>query len=217
MARLFWSFTVLVVCIAVIGLAGCGKREEPSPQQSGESSTAQPSAPADFAQMAAQNAETLKTMNQGKDVQPVSLDGLKAFLPEALAGMKRTDSDAQHVNMMGINTASANADYQAGSGAGALELTITDVGNVSGPMRMGLTGWAVAQFDRQTDTGYEKTTTCQGYKAFEEYDRQDQSGGLRAFVAERFVVEVTGDGVTMETIKKAMGQVDLKKIAQAAK
>ena len=91
---------------------------------------------------------------------------------------------------------------------------ITDIGNASGPMRMSMTGWTPAQVDRQTDTGYEKTTTYEGYEAIEEYDSQDQHGELLVFVGNRFVVEVRGDHTTMETIKQA---IDLKKLAQANK
>ena len=120
-------------------------------------------------------------------------------------------ADAQHVNTMGVNLATASADYQGAYGQ--LELIITDMGNLSGPMRMGMTGWAVAKIDSETDTGYEKTLTYQGYKAMEQYNRQDREGTLRVFAADRFVVEVSGTGVTMETIKQAMGQVDLKKLA----
>ena len=170
----------------------------------------------DMDQLAAQNAETLKAMNQGKDIQPVSPDKLKGFLPETLAGMKRGQSDGRQVNMMGVKVASAQADYTAGEN-GTLELMVMDVGNISGPMRMGMTSWAMMQIDRQTDTGYEKTTTYKGYKAIEEYDRHSLHGEFRVFVADRFVVEITGDNVTMETIKQAMGQIDLKKLIEAAK
>ncbi|UCG56244.1 MAG: hypothetical protein JSU70_15415 [Phycisphaerales bacterium] len=39
---------------------------------------------------------------------------------------------------------------------------------------------------------------------------------LRTVVAGRFVVEMAGTGVTMETIKQAMGQIDLEKPAEMA-
>jgi hypothetical protein len=170
----------------------------------------------DMAQLAAKNTETLKAMNQGKDIEPISLDTLKNLLPETLAGMKQTSRDAERVNMMGINVASANARYHTDGGDAEFEVEITDVGNVSGPMRMGLTGWALHQYERQTDTGYEKTTTYEGCKAVEEYDRQDQQGTLRIFVSDRFIVEVTGTQTTMDTIKEAMKQIDIKAIKALA-
>ncbi len=236
--------SVVVVCSMIVLSVGCGKKEEE--QQTAAPSAAQnqvatsespapapssaPSAPAPatsaapaptaapgFGATAAQNAEMLKAMNQGQDIQPLTSETLKGFLPKTLAGMKRTDSDARTMGMMGINVAMSQADYEAAGGTGNLDLMITDLGNVSGPMRLSMTGWAATQFDSQTDTGYEKTVMYQGHKAYEEYDREEKSGTLRVFAGDRFVVEVSGLDVTMETIKQAMGQVDLKKLLEAAK
>jgi hypothetical protein len=88
-----------------------------------------------------------------------------------------------------------------------------DTGNLSGAMRMSLTAWTVGQYNRETDNGYEKTTTYAGYKGVEEYDKQKQAGAFRIFVANRFVVEMEGSGTTMEAIKEAMAKIDLKKLA----
>jgi hypothetical protein len=226
MSRMFKRYVVLVACVLAVFWLGCGKREkgstpesESSPEQQStpaKSESSTPTSPAnpDIAEIAARNAETLKAMNQGKDIEPVSTDTLKGFLPDTLAGMKRSQSDARQMAMVGINVATAQANYEDGSGSGMMDLMIMDLGNVSGAMRMGMTGWTMTQIDRKTDTGYEKTTTYQGHKAIEEYDNEDQHGEFRVFVGDRFVVEITGDNVTMETIKQAMGQIDMKKLAQ---
>ena len=246
MTRHFKSLSLIVLACVLLLSSGCGKKEEQQPADQSQStpSPAQQSAPSqpetttpwqgsaaevgqmpnaneaapgmDMEQLAAQNAEMFKAMNQGKDIKPVSPDKLKGFLPETVAGMKRGRSDGRQVDMMGVKVASAQADYTAGEN-GTLELMVMDVGNISGPMRMGMTNWAMMQIDRQTDTGYEKTTTYKGYKAIEEYDRQSRHGEFRVFVADRFIVEITGDNVTMETIKKIMTQIDLKKLAQSVK
>ncbi|MBN2316354.1 MAG: hypothetical protein JXM79_20675 [Sedimentisphaerales bacterium] len=189
----------------------------PSATSPGASYTA-PSGPSekDMAEIAAKNAEALKAMNQGKDIQPVSTDTIKGFLPDTLAGMKQSGSDARQMGMMGINVSTAQADYE-GSNDSMMELTILDLGNISGPMRMGMTGWTLSQYDRKTDTGYEKTTTYKDYKALEEYDNQARHGEFHVFAGDRFVVEIKGDNVTMETIKQAMDEIDLKKLVQTAK
>ena len=62
-------------------------------------------------------------------------------------------------------------------------------------------------------TGYEKTITYKGYKGMEEYDNSEKDGGIRVFVADRFVVEVHGNQTSMDEIKKAMDEIDLKKMA----
>lgn len=241
MSRMFKHFSMPVACILVVSLMGCGKREKeqtpesktsseqqstsaksesptPASDQSESKSITPPAPPAspDMAELTAQNTETLKAMNQGKDIEPLSTDTLKTFLPDSLAGMKRSLADARQMGMVGINVATAQADYEDTSGSGMMELMIMDLGNVSGAMRMGMTGWTMTQIDRKTDTGYEKTTTYQNYKAIEEYDNQSKHGEFRVFVEDRFVVEITGDNVTMETLKQAMGQIDLKKLVKTA-
>jgi hypothetical protein len=242
MTRILKHYTTLVALMLAASLMGCGKHEKESTQESNTSSKQQstsaksesptlasnqsesnpvtppaPPASPDITEITTQNTEKLKAMNQGKEIEPLSTDTLKGFMPESLAGMKRSTADARQMSMVGINVASAQADYEDTSGSGTVDLMIMDLGNVSGAMRMGMTGWTLAQIDRKTDTGYEKTTTYQGYKTFEEYDNESKHGEFRVFVGERFVVEITGDNVTMETIKQAMSQIDLKKLAQSAK
>jgi hypothetical protein len=232
---------VIVVCMAVLFLWGCGKREggqkQPAPagpaqkqssnnpvsQTPAESRpAAQPSAPAapvggapspaEMAQVAEQNRQALAQMNQGKQVAAVTADKLKALLPSSLTGMSRTTASAERTQTMGVDMTTAEAQYDT-AGGGSVSVKITDVGNMTGSMRMGLAAWSVAEYNRETDTGYQKSMTYNGCKGMEEYDKQDQHGAIRVFVADRFIVEVEGNGVTVDTLKQALGSVDLKKMA----
>ncbi len=230
--------TLAAACIVAIVLAGCGKDDGdnqaqptgPAQQQSPPQVPTQPqaSAPApssdaaggmpsasQLSEMAAKNREALAQMNQGKTIAAVSASALKTVLPEKLAGMNRTDASAERNQAMGIDVTTANAQYD-GQNDTSLNLTITDAGNMAGPMRMGLAAWAMAEYNRETDTGYEKTGTFNGYKGMEEYDTQSKQGTVRVFVADRFVVELDGYGLPMDTLKQALGQLDLKKIAALA-
>lgn len=233
-----------VICAVAVLIGGCGGDDEggktpqgsPSSQNTSAGTVtqtpAQPQAsvqppagtdtttggapsPTDMATMAAQTRENLAQMNQGKDIQAVTTDSLKGLLPETLAGMKRTDASAEHNEMMGMNMTKAEGQYE-GENDASLSLTITDVGNMSGPVKMGMAGWTMAQYNRQTDTGYEKTTTYDGYKGLEEYNTQDKSGTIHVFVADRFIIELDGSNMTIDTMKQALSQLDLKKIASLA-
>jgi hypothetical protein len=170
---------------------------------------------AELSDMAAKNREALAQMNQGKTVSAVPADKLKELLPETLAGMKRTGASAERNQMMGFDMSNAEAEYEGPNDAW-MSLTITDVGNATGPLRMGLTAWTLTEYSRETDTGYERTGTYSGYKGMEEYNTQNKEGAIRVFVADRFVVEIEGSQLTMDTLKKALSQLDLKKIATLA-
>jgi hypothetical protein len=154
-------------------------------------------------------------MNQGKQIAAVGAASLKGQLPETLAGMARTGASAERNQMMGVDMSIAEGKYEGQNNA-SIDLKITDTGNMSGPMRMGMAGWAMAEYNRETDSGYEKTATFSGYKGMEEYDNQSKSGTIRVFVADRFVIELDGSNVTMDTLKQALGQIDFQKIASMA-
>ena len=221
------------ICLVMLLLYGCGKKEDQqseSPKQSPADSTTSAKSqdettpamnPVDLsAQMAdaeAKNRQALLVMNQGKVVEPVDTGTLKEMLPAELPGMTRSNTSVERNQMMGIDIAQAQADYNAsGDDEASVHIMIMDAGNMSGPMKMGMTGWTMTQYSRETDNGYEKTTTYKGYKAVEEYNTVNHQGKLRVFVADRFVVEVTGSQTTIDVVKQAMDKIDIKKMAALA-
>ncbi len=215
---------VALFVVALLLLAGCGKKGQDQASGSGsaapaQSQTATPSASStqapDMAQVEAQTKQALAQMNQGATVAALSPATVKGFLPAELPGFTRIDASAERTQMGGADLSVADGQYGASEGDGSIDVTITDVGNLSGAMKIGMTGWAMAQYSRETDTGYEKVTTYNGYKAMEEYDNEAKDGLLRIIVADRFVVEVRGNAVTMDVIKQAMGKIDLAKLAAA--
>jgi hypothetical protein len=234
----------VVMCATGLLICGCGKDKEgsqPSSQNATEQSAAGQSAgqasvqgqapaqppaasglasggiptAAELSSQAAQTREILTKANQGKDITAVAGDTLKALLPETLAGMKRTSASAEKNQMMGIDMSHAEGQYE-GQNDASMSVTITDVGNLSAPMRMGMTAWTMSQYSRETDAGYEKTGTYGGYKGMEEYDKESKVGAIRVSVGDRFIVEIEGNTVTMDTLKQAVEQINLKKIASAA-
>jgi len=164
---------------------------------------------------AAKNKEVLTQLNQGKEIAAVTADTLKGLLPEPLAGMKRTSASAERSQVIGMDTTTAEGEYEGQDGA-TLDLTITDIGNMAGALRTSMTAWASVTYDRKTATGYEKTGTYGGHKGVEEYNDEDKYGAIRVVVADRFLIELEGNDVTMDTMKKALDEVDLKKLAALA-
>ena len=160
-------------------------------------------------------AEAMKAMGQvlggGQKVNPVSFHELKALLPEDLAGWKRKEAKGEKSGAMGITVAEASARFERDGGA-SLHVKIVDAGSLSGPLGMAFAGWAMAEIDRESDDEYEKSTTFGGYKAFETYNSKQKTGELKLLLSGRFIVEVRGNGVTMDEIKDAARKLDLKKL-----
>jgi len=225
------SAITLVVCFVVFSAAGCGNREE---EQAGQQGGQQAKAPTEsspapqsnvsetptqeqLAAKAEQTKQALAKMNEGKVVEPVDFRKLKELLPGSVQGIKQSDSSGGRTKVMGMDIARAEAKYQAqGDAAEYLSIRIIDMGNVSGPMRMGMAAWAMAEFERETDTSYERTTTYKGHKAMEEFDKQAKQGTFHVHVADRFIVEVDGINVSMDAIKKTLDQIDLSKLVSYA-
>ncbi|HEY0707632.1 MAG TPA: hypothetical protein VGG33_12595, partial [Polyangia bacterium] len=140
---------------------------------------------------------------------------LKDLLPESAGALKRTSATGEKSAAMGMGVSQAEGKY-AGAGDGRLTIKLIDTSGVGG---FALAGMAMAgvEIDKETENGYERTGTVGGRKIFEKYDNRTKRGEVKMLVANRFVVEVDGDDVPMETIKAlATSKLDLAKLESLA-
>lgn len=148
-------------------------------------------------------------MKKNNKVKAVDFRKLKDLLPEELDGMKRTGAKGEKTNSMGVNVSQSEGEYKSDDGKQNIKITIIDFGSMKGFTSMALFAWTMADIDKETDDGYEKTTKFKGYKAFEKYNAINNSGDLEVLVGDRFMVKGEGRGVDMDTIHDAVGEVDL--------
>jgi len=155
-----------------------------------------------------------KAMGGGEKVEPVSFRELKALLPEELADLKRTKSSGEKAGAMGVKVSHAMAKY--GDGDERIEVKITDTGGMRGIMKMAATAWATTEFERESDDGFERTTTIEGHKAVEKFHEARKKTEIQAIVADRFHVELKARGLSFKDAKSAVGDLDLDKLAKLA-
>lgn len=220
------EFTTIALCALAIIFSGCGKKDEGQSSQStptqggqtaGQAAGDQAPTPEQMAKLAEENRQAIAQMNQGKVVQAVPGETLKALLPADLPGMKRTDASAERTQTMGFDMSKAEGQYSGGdNGEARITVTINDLGSMTGAMRMGMMAWTMTQYSRETDSGYEKTITYKGHKGMEKYNNNDKDGNIQILVADRFMVEVDGSGVTVDLLKQALDKIDLAKLSSAA-
>jgi len=148
-------------------------------------------------------------MKQGSKVESVDFRKLKELIPEELDGMKRTSAKGEKTNSFGIKVSQAEGDFKSEDGQQNIKLTIIDLGSMKGLTGMALFAWTMADIDKETDDGYEKTTEFEGYKAFEKYNTSSNSGDLEVIVGDRFMVKGEGWGVDMDAIHNAVRSIDL--------
>ncbi len=126
--------------------------------------------------------------------------------------MQRAEVSGEKSTALGMTISKAEARY-IGEDRRAIDVTISDIGNASGLASLALYAWANNEIDKDSPTGYEKTTKFRGYKAYEKYNKRDRSGEMGVLIDKRFVVEAKGDGVSIEDLKNVLDKLDLSKLA----
>ncbi len=215
---------LLLISIVTLLATGCKSDEEKAAEEAAKNMA---EAAKQMEQAGAKMAEAAKTGGAGlgdamaamgaamgtggKKVETVEFRELKDMLPESLPGMTRTAATGERTAAMGMQISNAEGRYRAEDGS-SMTIEITDIGSLSGLAGMATYAWAATEFDRETENGYEKTTTFNGHKAQEKYNKSSRSGEMSVLVASRFVVEADGNNVEMDAIKAALGKVDLGKL-----
>jgi hypothetical protein len=219
---------------SLVFLSGCGKSKE---QEAAEAAAARLAEAAKKMEEIAKSAKSgvppspQEAMKQGADamaaastmigammggdgkgaVEPVDFRALKELLPESISGLKRGEESGEKAAAAGMKMSHAQARYGSGTGP-RLRLKITDAGSMSGFAGLASAGWAMMEIDRETDRGYEKTSTVDGRKMHEKWNSKDQRGEVDIIVGGRFIVEIRGAGIEMKDLKQAINAIDLKKL-----
>jgi len=143
--------------------------------------------------------------NDGKVVEPVNFRILKSAIPETFLGMERSKYEGETAGAMGFKVSTAKATFKDGDRR--VEIEIIDVGGF-GMAAMSMAAWSMAEIDKESDTGFERTTTYDGHKAFEKCsnDRCEFS----TWMNKRIIFNVKSKNVGMdEIIKGLIRDVDL--------
>lgn len=154
-------------------------------------------------------AEQMQAAAEREPAAPVNFRVLRDLLPEALPGMERTDIEGATQGAMGFSVSEAEATYTAPEGAdGRITIKVSDLGALPSMAMMGM-AWTMAEVDRETNSGYEKTVTMGGSRGFRKYNTERQTGEFSLSVADRFLVAVEGRDVEDAQLEAALRTVDL--------
>lgn len=198
--------TVMLLLVAACGKSDEQKAAEAAAKQMAEALTAA------GATGAAGAAAVAGAMTAGKATDAVDFRVLKELLPEDINGMPRTSSDGEKNSAMGFTMSRAEARYETQGTNASIRIEISDAGAMTGMAAMAAFAWASMEVDRETETGYEKTTTIKGYRGYEKFDRQTNFAELSILVGGRFMVELEGNEVGIDGLKAALDKLDLGKL-----
>lgn len=132
-------------------------------------------------------------------------DTMKAWLPATLVGQARTSFEVQGGAAMGIVGSIAKARY--GADSGQMRLTVIDAGGM-GAM-MGMAAWANMTVDKETATSVEKVYKEGKHTLRENYQKDGSRTELTVVLENGVVVEIKADQLPIETVKKALAELNL--------
>jgi hypothetical protein len=68
------------------------------------------------------------------------------------------------------------------------------------------------EIDKESSDGYEKTSSANGRKFHEKWNKSSKHGVVNVVVANRFMVEINANGVDMNEVKGLVSKIDLAKL-----
>jgi hypothetical protein len=142
-------------------------------------------------------------------VDPLAIDQLKPFVPETFAGLPKTSSNAEKTGILGLMVSNAEATYGDGAEK-SVTLKISDSGGASG--LVALAGWSGVVGEKENDSGSERTMKVDGRLTHERMSKGRGSNEFAVVLGDRFVVSATGTGVDLNTLKAAVGGLNLAKL-----
>jgi len=179
----------------------------------GDDAPAEDSSTATMGEAMQQATEAIR--QQAGDVEPVSAEALQDRLPADVGGIERVDVERTSTGAMGMQISAVVGHYRKTDGR-QVTIVISDIGGMGATGMMGAAAWAMTDFDRTTDTGYERTGRFEGFKVMESLSREGSRvrTQLAIVVGERFIVQLEGRGVDMDVLRDAAKGLDLRGLAR---
>jgi hypothetical protein len=146
--------------------------------------------------------EMQKQAEELQKLTPLSLDEMKALLPEELLGGERTS--IQTTTAMG--TGSAMAQYHI-SDSSQLIVTIYDCGGPGGAGMYSTNYMSLFNSQNESTRETRRTIDFDGKKGIEQCSQVEKTCNLIYFTGKRFLVTLDGDGLGGEELVKAAGEL----------
>ena len=147
----------------------------------------------------------------GGSFDPVDFRKLKEALPQELAGFDKGDSSGEKNNAFGIAVSEAKQSFRTADGSKSVRFEVTDPGSLAGPFALA-NMWMNLDIDKETNDGYEKTSTVSGRKLHEKWSKDGKHGDVSMVVGNRFMVQVDARGVEMSDVKALLEKIDISKL-----
>ena len=199
MKRVFIS--LMAVCIV---FAACKGRNDKITikDEKGNKATIDVSSINEAAKKMEENADEAEKL---KKLTPLSIDQVKALIPNELLGMQRSSFSAN--SAMGVSV--GKGTYK-GDGDKELDIEIIDCAGEVGASWYTMRYFSLWNFQQEDDNGYQKTIDFNGGKAIEKYTKSNDRYELTYFGNDRFIVQINGEKIGIDGIKQVASNLNLK-------
>jgi len=187
----------------LIFIAACNNNKEAGSSDLKGDSTITESPVAEKMQNAAEDME--KKKEELSKLKPLTMDELKALLPETLMGTARTSFDVNSSMGAGL----ATAEYTL-TDSTSVSLSIYDCAGSAGAGIYSLQFLGMMNMQQESDDEYTKTVEFNGANAFEHCDKTSNDCTFTYFAGGRYLVTLEGDNVGAETLKQAARALNIK-------
>ena len=218
-----YLFLFLFMGVAGTGCYGCftfgSSDEESSETTETEENERDDEGPQDLAEALEGIDDALQEALGGEGgtvKEAVNFRKLKDLLPNRVGRLDRESAEGESNNVMGMRFSNAKGRYE--DGRSSLEISISDLGTLTGIARMGFAAWLQAEIDRESDRGFERTRKFRSggkeYPSFEKFEGEDDEGNceIQIWVAERFIVGINGRNVEMEQCEEARDEISYRQL-----
>lgn len=180
--------------------------------------------PEEMQQGMAAAAQFLQAMQNGSNNNPLASVGgkpavdfreLKAILPDAVAGLPRTNARGEKSGAFGVQISTAEGNYGSPDGS-HIEVKIADLGAMGQLGAVAQFGWMATDIDRENDEGYERTLSYQGNKALEKYSPATKAGSVKLMTGGRFMIEIQGEQIESAQLKAAVDGINFNALTDLA-
>jgi hypothetical protein len=152
---------------------------------------------------AARDMEKQKT--ELEKLAPLTLDQLKALLPETLMGVPRKSYEATATMGAGL----ANGKYVINDSM-EVDLNIYDCAGSAGAGIYGLQYLGMMNMQQESDEEYSKSIDFNGGKAYEHCEKATNDCTFTYFAGGRFLVTLEGDRTGIDALKQAAKGLNIK-------
>lgn len=154
----------------------------------------------------AQSVEAMqKKVEELQKLSPYTLDQMKAFLPEELAGAKRSKFSANSV----VGAAFAEGEYEINDST-KVELKLFDCAGAAGTGIYNSQFLTMLNLQSETDKEYSKTIDFNGTRAIEQVRKDGSRATLIYLAADRLYVTLEGRNTGIDQLKKIASSLNFK-------